>query len=131
MDDQFKNAEKEFQQLRDEFNRKRLSEPDFKKKLTYYKRIKVFLRDSSTNYQRGGFKEDAQWVLATSAYFDGIWQLIESDREINLSKKDQVLNIATNFLTSALEIFEQAGYEQKKEEILNYLEKLKNRVYYS
>jgi hypothetical protein len=33
MDDQFKNAEKEFQQLKDEFNRKRLSEPDFKKKL--------------------------------------------------------------------------------------------------
>jgi hypothetical protein len=33
MDDQFKNAEKEFQLLRDEFNRKRLSEPDFKKKL--------------------------------------------------------------------------------------------------
>lgn len=33
MDDQFKNAEKEFQQLRDEFDQKRLSEPDFKKKL--------------------------------------------------------------------------------------------------
>jgi predicted RNA-binding Zn-ribbon protein involved in translation (DUF1610 family) len=33
MNDQFKNVEKEFQQLRDEFNRKRLSEPDFKKKL--------------------------------------------------------------------------------------------------
>jgi hypothetical protein len=33
MDDQFKNAEKEFKQLRDEFNRKSLSEPDFKKKL--------------------------------------------------------------------------------------------------
>lgn len=33
MDDQFKNVEKEFQDLKDEFNRKRLSEPDFKKKL--------------------------------------------------------------------------------------------------
>ncbi len=33
MDDQFKNVEKEFQQLKAEFNRKRLSEPDFKKKL--------------------------------------------------------------------------------------------------
>lgn len=33
MDDRFKNVEKEFAQLRDEFNRKRLSEPDFKKKL--------------------------------------------------------------------------------------------------
>ncbi len=33
MDDQFKNVEKEFNHLRDEFNRKRLSEPDFKKKL--------------------------------------------------------------------------------------------------
>jgi len=33
MDDQFKNVENEFKQLRDEFKRKRLSEPDFKKKL--------------------------------------------------------------------------------------------------
>ena len=33
MDDQFKNAEKEFRHLRDEFNRKSLSELDFKKKL--------------------------------------------------------------------------------------------------
>ncbi len=33
MDDQFKNVEKEFKQLRAEFKRKRLSEPDFKKKL--------------------------------------------------------------------------------------------------
>jgi hypothetical protein len=33
MDDQFKNVEEEFNQLRDEFNRKRLSEPDFKKRL--------------------------------------------------------------------------------------------------
>ncbi len=33
MDDQFKTVEKEFKQLKDEFNRKRLSEPDFKKKL--------------------------------------------------------------------------------------------------
>jgi hypothetical protein len=33
MDDQFKNVEREFKQLKDEFDRKRLSEPDFKKKL--------------------------------------------------------------------------------------------------
>jgi RNA polymerase subunit RPABC4/transcription elongation factor Spt4 len=33
MDDQYKNVEKEFLHLRDEFHRKRLSEPDFKKKL--------------------------------------------------------------------------------------------------
>jgi len=33
MDDPFKNVEEEFLHLREEFNRKRLSEPDFKKKL--------------------------------------------------------------------------------------------------
>ena len=33
MDDRFKDAEKELNQLRKEFNRKRLSEPDFKKRL--------------------------------------------------------------------------------------------------
>jgi predicted RNA-binding Zn-ribbon protein involved in translation (DUF1610 family) len=33
MNDQFKNVEREFQQLKDDFTRKRLSEPDSKKKL--------------------------------------------------------------------------------------------------
>jgi len=95
-------------------------------KIKFYKRIKMFLRESSKNYQFGGFVQDAQWSLATSTFFDGIWHLILSDNEIDFTKKKQYLNIATQYLKNALQIFIDAGYQQKKEDILSYLEMINN-----
>jgi hypothetical protein len=60
MDDQFKNVEKEFQQLRDEFNRKQLSEPDFKKKLK-----ELRLQDQDGRFWTIG-AQTGKWY-----YFDG------------------------------------------------------------
>ncbi|NVM00691.1 MAG: hypothetical protein HWN67_00025 [Candidatus Helarchaeota archaeon] len=95
-------------------------------KIKFYKKIKMFLRESSKNYQLGGFVQDAQWSLATSTFFDGIWHLILSDNEIDFTKKQQYLNIATRYLNNALQIFINAGYHQKKEDILSYLEMVKS-----
>ncbi|MFX1451536.1 MAG: hypothetical protein ACFFCM_11875, partial [Promethearchaeota archaeon] len=99
---------------------------EFEEKIEYYKKIKMFIREASKNYQLGGFKQDAQWALATSTFFDGIWHLIQSDNEIDFSKRNQLLNIAISYLKNALEIFDNAGYEQKKKEIINYLEMIRN-----
>lgn len=60
MDDPFKNVEKEFQQLRDEFDRKRLSEPDFKKKLK-----ELRLQDQDGRFWTIG-AQTGKWY-----YFDG------------------------------------------------------------
>ena len=98
---------------------------DFNEKSNFYKKIKTLLRESSKNYQLGGFEHDAQWALATSTVFDGIWQLIQSDNEIDFSRKNQYLNIATNYLNSAINLFEKAGYTDKKEDIFKYLEMIK------
>ncbi|MFX1450598.1 MAG: hypothetical protein ACFFCM_07140, partial [Promethearchaeota archaeon] len=95
---------------------------DMEEKVDYYKKIKMYLRESSKNYQLGGFTQDAEWALATSTFFDGIWHLIQSDNEIDLSNKNQYLKIATDYLKNASNIFDKAGYLQKKEEISNYLE---------
>ncbi|MFX0133064.1 MAG: hypothetical protein ACFFDN_05400 [Candidatus Hodarchaeota archaeon] len=94
---------------------------DLEEKINFYKKIKMYLRESSKNYQLGGFEQDAKWALATSTFFDGIWHLIQSDNETEFSKKDQYLKMGINYFNSALEIFEKAGYEQKREEILNYI----------
>ncbi|MFX1298349.1 MAG: hypothetical protein ACFFD2_26275, partial [Promethearchaeota archaeon] len=99
---------------------------EIEEKLDYYKKIKMYLRDSSKNYQLGGFKQDAQWVFATSNFFDGMWYLIQSDTEVDFSKRNQYLNIAIQYHNKAMVIFEKAGYTQKKEEILNYLELINN-----
>jgi hypothetical protein len=60
MEDQFKNVEKEFKQLRDEFKRKRLSEPDFKKKLK-----ELRLQDKDGRFWTIG-AQTGKWY-----YFDG------------------------------------------------------------
>lgn len=94
---------------------------DIDEKRKYYQKIKICLRDSSKNYQQGGFEQDAQWASATSALFDGTWHLLQADIETDFSKKNQYLNLATKYLETALQVFEKAGYSQKKEEISNYL----------
>jgi hypothetical protein len=60
MDDQFKHVEKEFKQLRDEFKRKRLSEPDFKKRLK-----ELRLQDKDGRFWTIG-AQTGKWY-----YFDG------------------------------------------------------------
>ncbi len=95
---------------------------ELEKKINYYKRIKMNLREAAKNYKVGGFDQDAQWALGTSTFFDGIWHLIQADNEIDFTKKNQYLNIATNYMNNSLTIFKEAEYEQKQEEIRNYLE---------
>ncbi len=99
---------------------------DLDDKIKFYKKIKMNLRESSKNYQLGGFEQDAQWALATSTFFDGMWNLIQADNEIDGSKKSQFLKIATNYLESASNMFQHAGYTQKKDLISNYLNMIKN-----
>ncbi|MFX1451937.1 MAG: tetratricopeptide repeat protein, partial [Promethearchaeota archaeon] len=99
---------------------------NLEEKINYYKKIKMFLREASRNYQMGGFEQDSKWALATSTFFDGIWHLILSDNEIDFSKKNQYLNIAKTYLNNALQIFDEAGYNQKRDEVSNYLEMIKN-----
>jgi hypothetical protein len=60
MDDPFKSVEKEFQHLKDEFDRKRLSEPDFKKRLK-----ELRLQDEDGRFWTIG-AQTGKWY-----YFDG------------------------------------------------------------
>ncbi len=99
---------------------------DFDDKTEYYKKIKMFLRDSAKNYELGGFTQESKWAIATSTFFDGIWHIIQSDNETDHYKKNHYLSIATNYLNSALDIFGNAGYIKRRQEILKYLKLIKN-----
>jgi hypothetical protein len=79
MDDQFKNAEKEFKQLRDEFNRKSLSEPDFKKKLK-----ELRLQD-----EQGHF-----WTIGAQT---GKWYCFDGD--LRSRKKEPFVSIVVSRMT--------------------------------
>ncbi|MFW9943037.1 MAG: carbon-nitrogen hydrolase family protein [Candidatus Thorarchaeota archaeon] len=87
-----------------------------------YPRIKVMLRKASSSYKKGGFISEADWALATSAYFDAAWHLIQADEEMDLEKKNGLLKIGSEILKSAANLFGESGYKDKEKDLLEQLE---------
>ncbi len=97
---------------------------DIEKKTDLFLKVKSLLRNAAISYEKGGFKSGADWALATSTYFDAAWHLIQSDEEIEINKRKELLNIGSNYLKSAAELFGKSGYNDKEREVLERL----NRV---
>jgi len=89
-----------------------------------YPKIKSMLRTAASSYEKGGFKNGADWALATSTYFDAVWHLIRADEELEINNKKNLLDIGANYLKSAAELFSKSGHKDKKREILTRLERL-------
>ena len=98
---------------------------DSEVKSQLYTKIKSMLRTAASYYEKGGFKNGGDWALATSTYFDAVWHLIRADEELEIRNKKNLLDIGANYLKSAAELFNKAGYKDKKKEILTRLERLK------
>ena len=99
---------------------------EIKIKTELYPKIKLMLSKAASSYGKGGFENVANWALATSIYFDAAWHLIQADKEFDLSEKGRLLNIGSNYLRSAMELFNQADYKNKAAEVqdrLNRVEK--------
>ncbi len=92
-----------------------------KKKAQLYPKIKGNLRNAAVSYRKGGFEGEADWTLATSAYFDATWHLIKVDEEKELDEKKRLLEVVVNIFKSASELFGKAGYKYKEKEILEHL----------
>ncbi|MFX0106378.1 MAG: carbon-nitrogen hydrolase family protein, partial [Candidatus Hodarchaeota archaeon] len=91
-------------------------------KAEYYPKIKMMLRNAANSYRKGGFESEADWALATSTYFDATWYIIRADEELNLDEKKKLLDIGSGMFKSAAQLFGDAGYKDKEEEVLNCLE---------
>lgn len=97
---------------------------DTEAKAQLYMKIKKHLRSAASFYQKCGFTSGADWALAASAYFDGAWHLIQADEILDLKEKKELLEVASNYLKSAAEIFGRSGYRYREKEILDRLEML-------
>jgi hypothetical protein len=95
------------------------TEIGFKSQL--YPKIKTTLRKAASLYLKGGYDSGADWALATSTYFDGTWNLIRADEELEYSEKAKLLGVGSRYLKSAAELFGKAGHKDKEEEIQNRL----------
>ncbi|MFX1470202.1 MAG: hypothetical protein ACFFB8_16245 [Promethearchaeota archaeon] len=98
---------------------------DMKLKSELYTKIKSMLRNASSSYRKGGFEGGADWALATSTFFDGLWHLINVDEELELNKKKELLEIGSTYLKSAATLFSKAKYKEKEREVLKQLEMVK------
>ncbi|MGB5912191.1 MAG: nitrilase-related carbon-nitrogen hydrolase [Promethearchaeia archaeon] len=90
-----------------------------------YPNIKAMLRGAANSYEKGGFKNGADWAIATSTYFDGIWHVIKADEELDLEEKERLLKLGEQILKSTADLFGKAGYEDKQNEVLNRIELIK------
>lgn len=97
---------------------------DINAKILIYPKVKSFLRKAANSYEKGGFKNGAAWALATSTYFDGTWYLIRADEELDINKKQEFLNIGSTYLNSAAELFDKSGYIERKNEVLERLDRI-------
>ncbi|NVM34744.1 MAG: hypothetical protein HWN81_04050 [Candidatus Lokiarchaeota archaeon] len=97
---------------------------DFKVKTRLYPNVKSILRKAANLYEKGGFKNGADWALATSTYFDAAWNLIQADNELDVNKKQEFLNYGSNYLKSSAELFHKAGYKDKEKEVLERLDRI-------
>lgn len=95
-----------------------------KNKAQLYPKIKVNLRNAAASYRKGGFEGEADWALATSAYFDAAWYLIKADEEKELDEKKKLLEVVFNIFKSTSELFGKAGYKHKEKEVLEHLNML-------
>jgi len=93
-----------------------------------YPQIKLMLRNATESYRKGGFDKAADWAFATSSYFDAAWNIIQADIETDLQKKTQLLDLGSKLLKSTAELFNKAGYENKKKELLNHFEMIKKEA---
>jgi len=93
-------------------------------KAQLYPKVKSMLRKAASLYGKGGYENGADWALATSTYFDGTWNLIRADEELEFDEKGKLLGIGSRYLKSAAELFSKAGYKDKEKEIQNRLNRL-------
>jgi predicted amidohydrolase len=96
--------------------------PEMKVKTELYFKVRANLRKAATTYRKGGFLSGADWALATSTYFDATWHLIKADEELDLNQRKELLEVGSDYLKSAAELFEKAGNIQKKKEVLERLD---------
>ena len=97
---------------------------DMEVKTRLYPNVKSILRKAANSYEKGGFKNGADWALATSTNFDAAWNLIQADNELNVNKKQEFLNYGSNYLKSSAELFHKAGYKDKEKEVLERLDRV-------
>jgi len=86
-------------------------------KAQLYSKIRQSLSAAASSYGKGGFKSGEFWALATSLYFEAMWNLDKAQEELDINERKKFLENGVKFLHSAIKLFHKAGYKEKEKEI--------------
>ena len=86
-------------------------------KTQLYSKIRQSLSEAASSYGKGGFKSGEFWALATSLYFEAMWNLDKAQEELDINERKKFLENGVKFLHSAIKLFHKAGYKEKEKEI--------------
>ncbi|MFX1601226.1 MAG: toll/interleukin-1 receptor domain-containing protein [Promethearchaeota archaeon] len=86
-------------------------------KTQLFSNIRQLLSEAASSYGKGGFKGGEFWALATSLYFEAMWNIDKSQEELDLTVRKKFLANGVKFLNSAIKLFHKAGYKKKEKEI--------------
>ncbi|MBY8988755.1 MAG: TIR domain-containing protein [Candidatus Lokiarchaeota archaeon] len=82
-----------------------------------FSNIRQLLSEAASFYGKGGFKNGEYWALATSMYFEAMWNLDKAQEELDLKERKRFLEDGSKSLHSAIKLFQKAGYEEKVKEV--------------
>ena len=82
-----------------------------------FSNIRQLLSEAASSYGKGGFKSGEFWALATSLYFEAMWNLDKAQEELDIKERKKFLENGSKSLHSAIKLFHKAGYQEKEKEI--------------
>ncbi len=90
-----------------------------------YTEIKKKLEIASDYYSQAGLKNAADWTRATQRLFDALVYLANAEAEMEPQKRTELFHLAERHLQLAANLYERAGFEGRREEVLKHLERAK------
>ena len=89
-----------------------------------FSKTKQYLESAADYYLRAGFDNASVWTNATEILFDAYNYMIDAEVETAPHKKTKIYLLAEKCLERSAELYGEAGYVGKKQEVLRILEKV-------
>ena len=90
-------------------------------------RAKKFLESAAKYYLKAGFENASLWTSATEVLFDGYNYMGSAEVEVDPEKKIRRYLLAEKCLERSAGLYESAGFIGKRDEVLRYLNKVKEK----
>jgi hypothetical protein len=90
-------------------------------------RAKQYLENAANCYLKAGFDRASSWTSGMEMLFDASNYMTEAETEANPNEKSKAYSLAEKCLERSANLFEKAGYEGRRDEVLRTLTRLREK----